>query len=81
MAVNSKYEADRHDGVNVIGASEEQSSIAAQLRDIANLVVTYVVLHGRSHTILIADAPISIPVAKTRIPAAPVTYERICGST
>src|ERR1700679_1592820 len=30
---------------------------------------------------LIADAPISIPVAKTRIPAAPVTYERICGST
>ena len=44
-------------------------------------VATDVVLHGRSHTILIADAPISIPVAKTRIPAAPVAYERICGST
>ena len=44
-------------------------------------VVTHVVLHGASHTILIADAPISIPVAKTRIPAAPVAYERICGST
>jgi hypothetical protein len=44
-------------------------------------VVTYVVLHGRSHTIVIADAPIPIPVAKTRIPAVPVTYERICGST
>jgi len=28
-----------------------------------------------------ADAPIYIPVAKTRIPAAPVTCERICGST
>jgi hypothetical protein len=39
------------------------------------------VLHGRSHTILIAVAPIYIPVAKTRIPAAPVTCERICGST
>jgi hypothetical protein len=39
------------------------------------------VLRGRSHTILIADAPIYIPVAKTRIPAAPVTCERICGST
>ena len=39
------------------------------------------VLHGRSHTILIAEAPIYIPVAKTRIPAAPVTCERICGST
>ena len=38
-------------------------------------------LRGRSHTILIADAPIYIPVAKTRIPAAPVTCERICGST
>ena len=38
-------------------------------------------LHGRSHTILIAGAPISIPVAKTRIPAAPVTCERICGLT
>jgi hypothetical protein len=25
--------------------------------------------------------PIYIPVAKTRIPAAPVTCERICGST
>ena len=30
------------------------------------------VLRGRSHTILIADAPIYIPVAETRIPAAPV---------
>jgi PAS domain S-box-containing protein len=38
MAVNSKYEADRFDGVSGTGASEEQSSIAAQLRDIANLV-------------------------------------------
>ena len=28
-----------------------------------------------------ADAPIYIPVAKIRIPAAPVTCERICGST
>jgi hypothetical protein len=28
-----------------------------------------------------ADAPIYIPVAKTRIPAAPVTCERIYGST
>ena len=28
-----------------------------------------------------ADAPIHIPVAKTRIPAAPVTCERICDST
>ena len=28
-----------------------------------------------------ANAPIYIPVAKTRIPAAPVTCERICGST
>ncbi len=28
-----------------------------------------------------ADAPIYFPVAKTRIPAAPVTCERICGST
>jgi hypothetical protein len=28
-----------------------------------------------------SDAPIYIPVAKTRIPAAPVTCERICGST
>jgi hypothetical protein len=27
-----------------------------------------------------ADAPIYIPVAKARIPAAPVTCERICGS-
>jgi hypothetical protein len=35
----------------------------------------------RSCSILIADAPIYIPVAKTRIPAAPVTCERICGST
>ena len=48
---------------------------------ICAFVVTYVVLHGRSHTILIPEAPISIPVAKTRIPAAPVTCERICGST
>ena len=42
MAVNSKYEADRLDGVNVIGASEEQSSIVAQLRDIANLIPAHV---------------------------------------
>jgi hypothetical protein len=28
-----------------------------------------------------ADAPIYIPAAKTRIPAAPVTCEHICGST
>jgi hypothetical protein len=28
-----------------------------------------------------ADDPIFIPVAKTRIPAAPVICERICGST
>jgi PAS domain S-box-containing protein len=42
MAVNSRYEADRLDGVNVIGASEEQSSIAAQLRDIANLIPAHV---------------------------------------
>jgi len=28
-----------------------------------------------------AEAPLYIPGAKTRIPAAPVTCERICGST
>ena len=42
MATNSKYEADRLDGVNVIGASEEQSSIAAQLRAMANLIPAHV---------------------------------------
>jgi hypothetical protein len=38
-------------------------------------------LHGRSHTILIADAPIYIPSAKTSIPAELVTCEHICDST
>jgi PAS domain S-box-containing protein len=42
MAANSNYEADELDGVNVIGASEEQSSIAAQLRAIANLIPAHV---------------------------------------
>ena len=42
MAANSKCEADRLDGVNTIDASEEQSSIAAQLRDIANLIPAHV---------------------------------------
>jgi hypothetical protein len=38
-------------------------------------------LHGRSHTILIADAPIYIPGAKTRIAAELVTCEHIYDST
>jgi formate hydrogenlyase transcriptional activator len=42
MAANSKFEADRLDGVNAIGASEEQSSIAAQLRAMANLIPAHV---------------------------------------
>jgi formate hydrogenlyase transcriptional activator len=42
MAANSKYEADRLNGANVIGAPEEQSSIAAQLRAMANLIPAHV---------------------------------------
>jgi PAS domain S-box-containing protein len=42
MAANAKYEADGLDGVNVIGAPEEQSSIAAQLRAMANLIPVHV---------------------------------------
>jgi hypothetical protein len=39
------------------------------------------VLKSSSPLAFHAYAPIYIPVAKTRIPAVPVTYERICGST
>jgi PAS domain S-box-containing protein len=42
MAENPQYEADRLDGVNGGGAFEEQSSIAAQLRAIANLIPAHV---------------------------------------
>ena len=42
MAGYPQYEADRLDGVNGGGASEEQSSIAAQLRAMANLIPAHV---------------------------------------
>ena len=42
MAAYPQYEADELDGVNGDRASEEQSSIAAQLRDIANLIPAHV---------------------------------------
>ena len=42
MAVNPQYAPDLLDGVNGGGASEEQSSIAAQLRAIANLIPAHV---------------------------------------
>jgi formate hydrogenlyase transcriptional activator len=42
MAGNPEFEADRLDGVNVAGASEEQSSIEAQLRAMANLIPAHV---------------------------------------
>jgi formate hydrogenlyase transcriptional activator len=42
MAANSKLGADQLDGVNLTGASEEQSSMAAQLRAMANLIPAHV---------------------------------------
>lgn len=42
MHAYPQYEADRHDGVNVVGASEEQSSINAQLRATANVIPAHV---------------------------------------
>ena len=42
MAGYPQYETDRLDGVNGGGASEEQSSIAAQLRAMANLIPAHV---------------------------------------
>src|SRR5580704_15212433 len=42
MAGYPQYEADRVDGLNGAGASEEQSSIAAQLRAMANLIPAHV---------------------------------------
>jgi PAS domain S-box-containing protein len=42
MAVNPQYAPDLLDGVNGGGASEEQSSIAAQLRAMANLIPAHV---------------------------------------
>ena len=37
-----QYEADRVDGVNVVGASEEQFSIKAQLRATANVIPAHI---------------------------------------
>ena len=42
MAGYPEFDADRLDGVNVAGASEEQSSIEAQLRAMANLIPAHV---------------------------------------
>ena len=42
MAGYPQYEADRLDGVNIVGASEEQLSIEAQLRATANVIPGHV---------------------------------------
>jgi hypothetical protein len=42
MATYSRYEADRVEGVNVVGASEEHLSIASQLRATASVIPAHV---------------------------------------
>jgi hypothetical protein len=46
------------------------------------LRMAFAILSERMGTVM-SEPPCQnyIPVAKARIPAAPVTYERICGST
>jgi PAS domain-containing protein len=42
MTGDPQYEADRLDAVNAVGASEEQSSIKAQLRAAADVIPAHV---------------------------------------
>ena len=56
MAGYPQYEADRLDGVNGGGASEEQSSIAAQLRAMANLIPAHVWYATRSGALVFVNS-------------------------
>jgi PAS domain S-box-containing protein len=56
MAGYPQYEADPLDGVNAVGASEEQSSIEAQLRATANVMPAHVWYATPSGTLVFVNS-------------------------
>ena len=67
--------------INLVDGALPRTSIGETIVFVTSHLAHFYGTGSSSPLAFHADAPIYIPVAKTRIRAAPVTYERICGST
>ncbi len=67
--------------VNLVNSALPPMSVGERIVFVTSHLAHFYGTGSSSPLAFHADVPIYIPVAKTRNPAAPVTCERICGST
>jgi NAD(P)-dependent dehydrogenase (short-subunit alcohol dehydrogenase family) len=67
--------------INLVNSALPLMSVGGRIVFVTSHLAHFYGTGSSSPLALHADAPIYIPVAKIRIPAATVTCERICGST